>query len=400
MTLSEFGLKDWPFATIPDGSRARLWAGRHELRGQLLKLVRAWEYKKASEIDIFWADWGQGKTHTLFHLDTLLPTDSSTLVHYVQLPPLAGVAQPFKALFDQIMMEFPLDDIATKVFAFFEPNNNMAQLFSPAVRNAWPSHVLQLLWMLKTKGPGSYIAERYLRGQRVTQKELNQLRLGEKVIQVPPAPKTAQDCQNILSDIIKIVVNFPENSSSEFVLLIDEFQRIAALGKRKMQQVCDSLHLIYNANPKCVRFLFAFATGDPQSLRFSITGDLFSRVSNVFGLPPPSREEVITYVRELLSAYRISPAYEDDSIAFDPEALRLLCDYAYDLGSGYCTLRNINLVFDKCFFWIIENRRFGTESSNTEETQGPVSSGEASHAIEILHSEIKAALGHEFEQGA
>ena len=399
MTLSDFGLREWPFAPIPDSARAKLWAGRHDLRDKLHRLVRAWEYKKASEIDIFWADWGQGKSHTLFHLETLLSGDSSTLVHYVQLPPLTGVSQPFKALFDQIMIEFPLDTIATKVFDYFEPNNNMTQLFSTSVRSAWPSHVLQLLWLIKTRGPASYIAERYLRGQRVTQRELNQLRIGDRVVHVPPAPKTAQDCQNILSDLVKIVVNFPRASTGHFVLLIDEFQRIGALGQNKMKQICDSLHLIYNSNPNCLRFLFAFATGDPQNLRFAITGDLLSRVSNVFGLPPPTQEELTLYVNELLKAYEVTPDKGQDPSAFVPNAAQMLCDYAYDLSDGYCTLRNINLVFDKCFFWIIEERGLRTETSPIEAYRGPVSIEEVSRAIETLDSEIKITLSGDFEEG-
>lgn len=398
MTLSGFGLKEWPFALIPDSERAHIWAGRHDLRDRLRGLVRAWGYKKASEIDIFWADWGQGKSHTLFHLQSLLSRDSSAIVHYVQLPPLAGMSQPFKALFDQIMLEFPLGTIATKVYDHFEPDNNFAQLFSPAVRNTWPSHVLQLLWMIKTKGPGSYIAERYLRGQRVTQRELNHLRVGDRVIQVPPSPKTAQDCQNILSDLVKIVINFPNPSGSQFVLLIDEFQRIAALGQNKMKQVCDSLHLIYNSNPNCLRLLFAFATGDPNSLRFTITGDLRSRVSNTFGLPPPSREEVTLYVKELLRSYQIEQQNQQEFDPFDPAAAKLLCDYAYDTADGYCTLRNINLVFDRCFFQIIEDRRLTSDDSLTGEARGPISLIEVSRAIESLDSDIKATLSSDFKE--
>ena len=308
MTLSGFGLREWPFALIPDSARAQLWAGRHDLRDKLHRLVRAWEYKKASEIAIFWADWGQGKSHTLFHLESLLSGAPSTLVHYVQLPPLTGVSQPFKALFDQIMMGFPLEPIATKVFDYFEPNNNMTQLFSSSVRNAWPSHILQLLWLIKTRGPASYIAERYLRGQRVTQKELNQLRVGERVVHVPPAPRTAQDCQNILSDLIKIVINFPKPSTGHFVLLIDEFQRVGALGQSRMKQVCDSLHLIYNSNPNCLRFCSRLPQGIHRICTLPLLGIWLSRVSNVFGLPPPTREEVTLYVKELLKAYEETPA--------------------------------------------------------------------------------------------
>ena len=399
MTLSGFGLREWPFAPIPDAERSHLWAGRHELRDKLLSLIRAWEYKKASEIDIFWADWGQGKSHTLFHLQTLLSGDTSTVVHYVQLPPLAGMNQPFKALFDQIMLEFPLDTIATRVYDHFEPNNNMFQLFSPAIRNVWPSHVLQLLWMIKTKGPGSYIAERYLRGQKVTQKELNQLRIGDRAIQVPPAPKTAQDCQNLLSNLVKITIDFPKSSIGQFVLLIDEFQRIAALGQNKMKQVCDSLHLIYNSNPNRLRLLFAFATGDPKNLRFAITGDLQSRVSNIFSLPPPSREEVALYVSELLKAYLIDPQDKQEFKPFVPPAARLLCDYAYDTADGYCTLRKINLVFDKCFFWIIENRRRDSDDPQPGGAEGPISIEEVTRAIQTLDADIKSTLSGEFEDG-
>ena len=396
MQISDFGLSGFPFATVPTPERSHIWAGRTELKKKLITKVRNWGIKTGSEIDLFWADWGQGKSHSLFYLANLLPNDDSNIVHYVQLPSLAGIGQPFKAVYDQLMADFPLDVLADRVYRHFEPGNNMNQIFSAQTRSAWPAYVLQLLWMIKVQNPSSYIAEAYLRGNRVTQRDLNQLVMGGRQVHLPPAPRSAQDCQKLLSDVIKVATTFPRHGG-QFVLLVDEFQRIGSLGAAKMKQVCDSLHLIFNSNPTGLRIILTFAISDPQSISVSLTGDLRSRVTDFMSLPPMDRAEVKLYLKGLLEAYQ-----NDDSRSwapFDETGLDLLSDFAYEAADGeddLCTPRKVNMVGEEILLNLINMRDEGASMSGE---LGLFSSAEVKRVIEECHRGIRARISGDFDDG-
>jgi len=396
--LAELGLSEFPFATVPTPERSRIWAGRKELKNKILAKIQNWKVKPGSEIDLFWADWGQGKSHSLFYMENLLPSDESNIVHYMQLPSLAGVAQPFKALYDQLMAEFPLDDLATRVYKHFEPGNNMNQIFSSQVRRAWPSHVLQLLWMMKVKNQGSFIAENYLRGYKVTQRELNQLQIGGTQIHLPPPPKNAQDCQNLLSAVVKIATTFPA-SGGQCVLLIDEFQRVGSLGINKMKQVCDSLHLIFNSNPRGLRMILTFAISDPQAIPTSLTGDLVSRVTDRMSLPPMSQTEVQIYMQELLQAHQCELGGVPNSAPFDEAGLKLLSEFAYNASDGndnLCTPRKVNMVGETILLQAISARN---ERANQS---GPIdlfTFDEVRQAIDECDRDLRARITGDFDDG-
>ena len=396
MDLSEIGLNEFPFETVPTPERSHIWAGRVELKKKLESKVQNWKIKPGSEIDLFWADWGQGKSHSLFYMENLLNNAESDIVHYVQLPSLAGVAHPFKALYDQLMANFPLDILATRVYEHFAPGNNMNQIFSSQVGRSWPSHVLQLLWMIKVKNPNSSIAENYLRGYRVTQGQLNQLQIGGRPVHLPPPPKNAQDCQNLLSAVIKVATTFPR-SGHQCVLLIDEFQRVGSLGQNKMKQICDSLHLIFNSNPRGLRMILTFAISDPQAIPASLTGDLIRRVTDRMSLPPMSLDEVHLYLGELLAAYQHDPKVHPTTAPFDKAGLKLLSDYAYDASDGednLCTPRKVNMVGETILFNLINRPDQSFDNGGTIQL---FSGDDVKLAIDECDHDLRARISGDFD---
>ena len=112
-------LDPWPFATVPDAERARIWAGRRERLNQLNGVLARWKRRRASEICVLWADFGQGKTHSLMFLKNRLDAIDGYVVHYAQLPALSS-GSPFFAVYKQLMREFPLETLGRVVFSHFE----------------------------------------------------------------------------------------------------------------------------------------------------------------------------------------------------------------------------------------------------------------------------------------
>ena len=331
---------EWPWLTVPDENRAKIWAGRPDQKKSLRGLLARWRRRPKSEINVIWADFGQGKTHTLMHLDKAIKSTDDWLSHYVQLPPLTS-GSPFVGFYKQLMLEFPLEEIASLVFERFRRRPN--QLFEYG--RSLDRSVVQLLWMIHTRTPGYDVAVRWMRGDRVPASAIRRLMISERLLNVPASPTRPADCQNVLDALISIYADFSESGSAQFILLIDEFQRVGELGQKKLVEFCDSLHLIYNKHSLHLQIVLAFATGAPEMINLILTPDLRSREDSRTGFPALTLDEAIQYVEELISIYGYQGAssayigpYEREGVK---EVLRSVSKVA-DL-----TPRRINLIFDR-----------------------------------------------------
>ena len=195
-------LDPWPFATVPDAARARIWAGRHERLTQLTGLLSRWNRRRASEICVLWADFGQGKTHSLLFLQNRLSEERDYIVHYAQLPPLAS-GSPFVAIYRQLMREFPLETLDEVVFRHFE-RSPMA-----IFRDGHPTDrlICQLLWLVATKAPGHDTAARWLRADAVGSR-------GAYIRPLPPRPVCPPGLPGI-SVYLPADISRPENQGRE-----------------------------------------------------------------------------------------------------------------------------------------------------------------------------------------
>src|SRR5688500_9084733 len=68
MSYENLNLREWPFRTSADENFASVWAGRAKTKEQLERLLRKMALFPKSGLHIFWANFGMGKTHTLYHL--------------------------------------------------------------------------------------------------------------------------------------------------------------------------------------------------------------------------------------------------------------------------------------------------------------------------------------------
>src|SRR4051812_34370360 len=64
-----FGWNEWPFRIVADAQFARVWADRNLLRHEIDRRLRRLRSVPHSTIQIMWADFGAGKSHTLRHLE-------------------------------------------------------------------------------------------------------------------------------------------------------------------------------------------------------------------------------------------------------------------------------------------------------------------------------------------
>jgi len=329
----------WPWFTVPDEARARNWAGRADQKSSLTRMLNRWRRRPKSEINVIWADFGQGKTHTLMHLMGDVESESQWLSHYIQLPPLTQ-SSPFPSFYRQLMLEFPLERIATLVFDRFRQQPR--QLFEYGTTLS--GSVVQLLWLIHTRTKGHDIATRWLRGDRVPVADLRKLEIADRKLNVPPSLTKPAECQNALDALIGIFCDLTPSSKPQFVLLIDEFQRLGELPPKKAQEFCNSLHLIYNKHPSHLQLVLAFATGMPETIDSILTADILNRQDSRTGFDALTLSDAETYIKELLSQYGFNSANDEFVGPYSAKGIRSVLD---QIDSDIeITPRRINLLFD------------------------------------------------------
>ncbi|MCL0092154.1 hypothetical protein M1N92_00510, partial [Dehalococcoidia bacterium] len=84
-TYPHLGLVDWPFRVVPIRGDMVIWAGRQQLKGQVERLVRNISRRSVSSLHLMWADFGAGKTHTLYYIESLAK-EHNLLPIYVEWP--------------------------------------------------------------------------------------------------------------------------------------------------------------------------------------------------------------------------------------------------------------------------------------------------------------------------
>jgi hypothetical protein len=212
-------------------------------------------------------------------------------------------------------------------------------------------------------------------------RDLQSLAIAGTAIAIGSAPSTAQDCQNALDSLITIATDFPKRSSRNFLLLLDEFQRIGELTPRKRIEVCDALHLLFNRHPNNLRLVLAFAGGLPEIVESVLTADLIARINGRMDLAPLSHAEAIDYVANLLSEYGVG----DPGDAYEPQALeRLVRASSY---GGDLSPRKINIVFDLVTNAVLDERARGGSSE-----EPPVRDTEVRHVMPMVNKALTQQL--------
>jgi len=335
-------LDPWPFATVPNRDRAELWVGRPEALRRLDGLLASWRRRKAADISVFWADFGQGKTHALLHMLNVVASQPTVVAHYLQLPPLT-TGSPFVAVYRQVLRDFPIDALAKRVFEQ-NPGSpvDLGRSGAPGERL-----VRQLLWIIGAHGPGMDVAERWLRGDKVSTSDASRVALPGSSSGIGSSPATAQDCQNVLDALLGVAIDFPADGAAELVLFVDEFQRVGELDHRKRAEVCDSLHLLMNRHPQGFHLVLAFAGGLPEIVGQVLTGDLQSRVSTRLDLHPMTVAQGKDYFVDLVNAYghKSNPPMDPAQFPFAPDAVDLLVSLADPTGD-LLSPRRINITAD------------------------------------------------------
>jgi len=333
--IAQYGLIDWPFRVVPDKEFAQKWAGRADTLRQLTRLAKELSMSSISSLHVLWADFGVGKTHSLYHLASLLEKDSSgtVLPIYVVLP---REAKSFLSIYQTVVAALPLDRIAT-LFAGTVAHTNLES----ALNEHFGSHreLGEVLWAYATGNETQKaIARRWIMGLKLSRSDLNQSGLHSQI--ASPDQANAQ-----LTDLIQLLVNLDEKVN-RILIMLDEFQRIGSNSKKRFADINDGLHTFFNQNPRGLSLIFSFSFGDPSFVEYHLNDELRDRTSKrTITLRPFSVEEAGEFIKDLLAIHRSDDAQEVSSThPFEVSAFSEIIASASKSGS--LTPRRLMRYFD------------------------------------------------------
>ncbi|MCJ7426368.1 MAG: DUF2791 family P-loop domain-containing protein [Dehalococcoidales bacterium] len=266
-----------------------MWAGRYQLKVQVENMIRRLGRNSVSTLNLMWADFGAGKTHTLYYVEFV-----------------AGINRLFP-----VYVEWP-----KKTTTFVDVYRGIASHFSLRVlsRLFWrcceQRGVDKILDLVSGKYPdfGSALERIYehkedtliyewLRAQPgLSKKELTTIGIRNPI-------RTSDDAIQSLVVLVDLI-----EGSGDYVrllLMLDEFQRIDHLPPRIRRDVNAGIHTLLNACPQALSILLSFSFGKPENIRFLLPEEVRSRADlDSLQLPQMNPEEALEFVSDLLNCYR------------------------------------------------------------------------------------------------
>ena len=304
--LENLNFSDWPFHTTADVDFASVWAGRKKTLTQLTQLLDGFRLRSNSGLHILWANFGMGKTHTLYHLRYMCQNSDETLkiIPIYAVMPMRSTG--FLELYREIVQGMPIDFLK-KQLNILGSTWNGPVAFHPMFDKA-PGVVKALLSINQQDISTSIIAKQWLEAQRgLSQHDLRQ-------IEITSAIRTPEDALKALTALTKLLCYHPEPRKSNRVLvMIDEYQRIGELSARLRNENNASLHTYFNSQPG-IQLMLSFSFGNQDNLRYLVSPELLSRSDpDSILIDVMSHQEAIEFYRDLLSQFRIE---KDDRWSF------------------------------------------------------------------------------------
>ncbi len=321
--MRDFGFTGWPFAVVPNRSRAaQLWADRRRTRQQIEDLLETWQLDGGSSIHLLWADLGAGKTHSLWYLEHRCTAEDGLLPIYVLLPSVIG---DFRLLYQQIADALDWNLVAARAVA---PKSNVERSAHTALR-----------WVGGTVDPRrSAIAGQWLTGKKTSAGECQAIGVGGPLV-------TADDAIKVLSYALACLTSTGER----VVLMIDEYQRVAEGRRQQLRDIGHGVHAFFNACPNDLALILSCATGGIDDYTLVLTPELVSRLSpSRIELPYMCKEDILTYVCDLFEHYRSGKTLP----AFYPlteEGTKLIGEFLLRITNNQVGPRLVN----KAFGWLL-----------------------------------------------
>ena len=294
-----------PFSILADRRSAECWAGRPDVREQLRRLVRSWSVNPSSTLDLVWANFGAGKTHTLYHIQHLLTADGDN----------AAKAIP-------VVVELP--EGTAKFVGFYR---------ILAAEMPWPTLAKNLLESRLTEYPPLEVALRALKygdhhAQQLAQAWLYARKPHLTQLKSLGIQERIETDETALA-VLRAVAQGLSGCDHRLVLLLDEFQRVGLTAVRTRSTVLPYLRSVFSQCPTHFSLVIAIKSRLEDTAMQLLPDELRTLlgIRPTIGLAPFSRQDAMDFIVQRFDYFR-PPGEEGDRLApFSQDAVDATLDW-------------------------------------------------------------------------
>jgi len=312
--FEQLNLKELPFRTSADEKYASVWAGRPTTRTQIDRLLRKMQLFHNSALHIIWANFGMGKTHTLYHIRHRSQERMSAPFLIPVYATMPKRSTGFLELYREIVQSLPYDFLKKQIQKLGSSYRGSISLHPMFQRS--PGVVKALLAIDPEDFEANTAARQWLAAQPgLSRSDLNRIDVTYRI-------KTPEDAINALNALTNLAVFDPDpTKQNQLVVMIDEYQRVGELRQKIWSENNSSLHTYFNQHPTGLQLLLSFSFGNKDNVDYLLSPELKSRAApQTITLDILTPTEACEFVRDLLSQFRIE---QDERWAypFTPEAV-------------------------------------------------------------------------------
>ncbi|MFA4858430.1 MAG: hypothetical protein WC901_05715 [Candidatus Margulisiibacteriota bacterium] len=278
--------KDWPFQVVPDERFVEIWADRKEVLADIHNLLQGFSRRKQSTINLLWAWFGAGKSHTLRHMQYLCRTKYQTIIPiYTEFP------KSVKSFFD--VYRYFINGIGFELF-----KEVIAEV---PVTLADFSDFPEIMTAVDLISTGDLqekdIAWRWMRGDKIYTQTLRRYNLDTRI-------ETCDDAVRAMALILRLLEK--SGKYSRVLWMIDEFQRIGVEKNPIWEDVNTGLHSTFNACPNALSLFLSFSVHEKQDMIGLLSREIIDRIgiSKIIRVPQMSRQDAFAFVADLMFAFR------------------------------------------------------------------------------------------------
>jgi len=309
-------LTDWPFRIVPDEVSCSFMADRTQLSNEVRTLLRGLSRQPASSIHLMWAWFGAGKTHTLKHIEYLCKKEFTEVIPiYMEFP------KGIKSFLDLYKSFVTVLDKETIEIAYYETfTNPKKEEISKRLKHDFPDLSSALMFLYQGNLQEQDIALRWLRAECKEKQSLKNIGILKPI-------QTAEDSTKVIEWLIRLI-NFGGSSSGTIqrvLWMIDEYQRIKDLRRPVIDEINSCLHSIFNRCPNGLSIIISFSGYPEKRLPEWLSPEIRDRIDKRhLLLPPLSKDEILTFVKDLLKHFRNPGSNVDEYFPFDQEAVHVI----------------------------------------------------------------------------
>lgn len=271
---------------VPDERFVEIWADRKEVLADIHNLLQGFSRRKQSTINLLWAWFGAGKSHTLRHMQYLCRTKYQTIIPiYTEFP------KSVKSFFD--VYRYFINGIGFELF-----KEVIAEV---PVTLADFSDFPEIMTAVDLISTGDLqekdIAWRWMRGDKIYTQTLRRYNLDTRI-------ETCDDAVRAMALILRLLEK--SGKYSRVLWMIDEFQRIGVEKNPIWEDVNTGLHSTFNACPNALSLFLSFSVHEKQDMIGLLSREIIDRIgiSKIIRVPQMSRQDAFAFVADLMFAFR------------------------------------------------------------------------------------------------